>query len=133
MTPSAQIIEVLDYLGQKIGITIDWTQANIMPYLQELFHRFITYEIAKTTVDIVLVTAFLIAACLCIKPFKKSFKNAIDTDEVRYIAGTCVFAGIIIIGIVCFLEIGIDSIYHLIECLTIPEKTLYDYIVTLMK
>ena len=53
MTPSAQIIEILDYLGQKLGMTIDWTSANVMPYVQDLFARFISWEIATSTVWII--------------------------------------------------------------------------------
>ena len=131
MTPSAQIIEVLDYLGQKIGITIDWTAENIMPYLQELFHRFITYEIAKTAVDMVLATALFVAGLLCIKPFMRNINKDINDYQAVCISVIC--GVIILFGFLMFFCVVPNSIYHLIECLTIPEKTLYDYIATLMK
>lgn len=35
MTLSSEIINVLEFVGDKFGIAIDWTQANVMPYLQE--------------------------------------------------------------------------------------------------
>lgn len=31
-----EIIKVFDYIGDKLGIVIDWTQQNIQPYLQDL-------------------------------------------------------------------------------------------------
>ena len=45
MSFSQEIINVLNYLGQKFGIAIDWTSENVMPYLQELAARYIKYEI----------------------------------------------------------------------------------------
>jgi len=32
MEVSDQIIKVLDNLGQKFGVAVDWTQSNIMRY-----------------------------------------------------------------------------------------------------
>ena len=36
MKVSKEIIEVLDYIGEKIGVTIDWTSDNVIPYVKEL-------------------------------------------------------------------------------------------------
>lgn len=33
MQVSDQIIEVLNYLGEKLGVTIDWTSENVLPYV----------------------------------------------------------------------------------------------------
>lgn len=41
MQVSNQIIEVLDYLCSKIGITIDWTESNVLPYVQTLLEKYI--------------------------------------------------------------------------------------------
>ena len=48
MTVSNQIIAVLDAICEKFGIVIDWTASNIMPYLQDLCKRIVTYEIATS-------------------------------------------------------------------------------------
>lgn len=127
MTPSAQIMEVLDYLGEKIGITIDWTQANMLPYMQELFARFIKWEIATSTVWIVIAIIMLITAILLIKNMNKISK--VDDD-----GGLCFLALIIIIVcIVCGISMICIQTFDIVECLTIPEKTLYDYISELIK
>ena len=47
MTVSSEIIEVLDYLGEKFGIAIDWTSNNVLPYLQTLADKFIKWEITE--------------------------------------------------------------------------------------
>lgn len=31
---SVEVIKVLDALVEKFGIAIDWTSANVLPYLQ---------------------------------------------------------------------------------------------------
>lgn len=31
-----EIIKILDYIGSKFGVAIDWTDKNVTPYLQEL-------------------------------------------------------------------------------------------------
>ena len=36
---SDEFIKVIDALGKKIGIVIDWTSENIMPYIVDLFER----------------------------------------------------------------------------------------------
>ena len=43
---SEEIIKALDDLGDRFGIAIDWTSENVLPYLQNLMDRFITYNIA---------------------------------------------------------------------------------------
>ena len=48
MTASNQIIAVLDAICEKFGIVIDWTASNIMPYLQDLCKRIVSYKIATS-------------------------------------------------------------------------------------
>ena len=59
MTVSSEIIEVLDYLGEKLGIAIDWTSNNVLPYLQTLVDKFIQWEISTSIVWIA-IAAFII-------------------------------------------------------------------------
>ena len=63
MTVSSEIIEVLDYLGEKFGIAIDWTSNNVLPYLQTLVDKFIKWEISTSIVWIV-IAAFVIVAMI---------------------------------------------------------------------
>ena len=59
MTVSAQIIEVLDALCAKMGIVIDWTSENVIPYVTELAGKYITFEIATSI-------AWLVISIVCI-------------------------------------------------------------------
>ena len=57
---SQEIINVLDYLYSKFGITIDWTSENVMPYLEELCGRYIQYEIYTSIAWCVTVGAVVV-------------------------------------------------------------------------
>lgn len=59
MELSKNIIAVIDNLAEKFGITIDWSQENIMPYLMDLFERWQKYNIAVNIMWII-VELFLI-------------------------------------------------------------------------
>lgn len=127
MTPSKQIIEVLNYLGEKIGITIDWTSANVMPYLQELFSRFIKWEIATSTVWIIIAVIMLFIPVIIIRHRKKI--QDIDDDGSLFVLALMAIVICILssIGILC------TQTFDIVECLTIPEKTLYDYVSDLIQ
>lgn len=62
MNISSQIIEVLDHLCYKFGIAIDWSQENITPYLKELAGKYISWEVATSTLWIWLGVAILVLA-----------------------------------------------------------------------
>ena len=47
---SENIIKVLDELGKRFGIAIDWSSENVTPYLQSLMSRFITNEIITSAI-----------------------------------------------------------------------------------
>lgn len=52
MNVSDQIIAVLDEVCRKFGVAIDWSSTNILPYLQELGERMVSYTIVTNLVSI---------------------------------------------------------------------------------
>ena len=54
---SEKIIKILDHIGSKFGVAIDWTDKNVMPYLQELADKYINYELV-TSIAIAVVCVF---------------------------------------------------------------------------
>ena len=123
MSFSSQFIEVLDALCDKIGIAIDWTSQNVVPYATDLAARIITYEISTSVAWIVIaVIVFLIIW----KMTKRDCKADIFDDE--WFLGWFVR---ILIGIICFAIIGFE-VFDIIEAVALPEKTLYDFIMGLM-
>ena len=123
MSFSSQFIEVLDALCDKIGIAIDWTSQNVVPYVTDLATRIITYEIWTSAAWIVIaVIVFLIAW--------KMTKNMCKEDRLDYewVLGWVVR---ILIGVFCFITI-VFQVFDIIEALALPEKILYDFVMGLM-
>ena len=123
MSFSSQFIEVLDALCDKIGIAIDWTSQNVVPYVTDLATRIITYEISTSAAWIVIAAiVFLIAWKMT-----KNMCKADDFDSEWFLGW-----GIrIVVGLFCFSEIGFE-VFDIIEAVVLPEKTLYDFIMGLM-
>lgn len=119
MTVSSEIIEVLDYLGEKFGIAIDWTNKNVLPYLQTLVDKFIKWEISTSIVWIV-IAAFVIVAMIVLI----NLKGIREINEETY---GMLWIPIILLIIVSFIVICIE-IFDIIECNIFPEKALYDFI-----
>lgn len=78
-----KVIEVLDYMGEKLGIAIDWTSENVMPQVMEFLGRYQVYAIVKAAIWIIIGIIFITAICV---PFKSMF-NAIkkkDYDSIWF-------------------------------------------------
>ena len=56
---SDEVIKVIDALAEQFGIVIDWSSANVIPYLQQLCAKYITYEIITSIVWIVIGVCLL--------------------------------------------------------------------------
>lgn len=105
---SKEIIEVIDYMGSKIGITIDWTNENIIPYLQQLANKYINWEITTSIVWIIMaILCFALLAFICYK-----------ADECEFM---------IVIGISCAIIIGCQ-VFDICRCQCFPELQIYNFI-----
>ena len=123
MTVSSEIIEVLDYLGEKFGIAIDWTSNNVLPYLQTLVDKFIKWEISTSIVWIVIAAFIMVAMIVLI-----NLKGVREINEETY---GMLWIPTIVLIIVSFIVICIQ-IFDIIECNIFPEKVLYDFIKTML-
>lgn len=118
---SDEIIKLLDDLGQRFGIAIDWSSQNVMPYLQDLVRRFTTYEIATSIMWLTIGMIFLLAGII--------FSIKIVKSENRDIHSLILFPVVLaVIGIVMIM----CQISDIITVNTIPEKTIIEYINSLM-
>lgn len=124
MSFSSQFIEVLDALCDKIGIVIDWTSQNVVPYVTDLATRIIAYEISTSVVWIVIAAIVFLIIWKMTKNMCK--EDAFDSGR------SLGWAIRIAVGIFCFGEIGFE-VFDIIEAVALPEKTLYDFITGLMR
>lgn len=124
---SQEIINVLNYLCQKFGIVIDWTSENVMPYLEDLCGRYIEYEVYTSIawcVAFAVVTAIVGLIWLIGSIVNKYGKSISDIPEVFSVI---FFLALAITIIVCTVQA-----FDIIECYTIPEKTILEYLKYLM-
>ncbi len=126
---SEEIIKVLDNLCEKFGIAIDWTSKNVVPYLKELVGRFINYEVVTSIFWIIVGVIAIIIPVIVIKKISKYAEKEIEEDYYSdwrfYQVVTIIFGSFIVFT---FLIMILFQIYDIIECYTIPEKVIFDYL-----
>lgn len=127
---SKEIITVLDYLCSKFGIAIDWTSQNVMPYLESLCEKYIKYEVFTSIAWIVIVVAVtgIIAIPLSITHKKASASRWCDNISMAAITFWVLFVAMAIISVL----VVCTQVFDIIECYTIPEKTILEYLKYLM-
>lgn len=125
MQMSDQIITVLDDLCRRFGIAIDWSQQNIVPYLEDLCKRYIQYEIFTSI-------AFCIIATVIVAMFGVAWliTSKIDNRKRSYASGELktIFCICFLVSIIAFLLICSVQAFDIIACNTIPEKKIIEYI-----
>lgn len=117
MQLSNEIITILEYLCDKLGIAVDWTSQNILPYLQQLTEKFIRWEMC-TSIAWIVIAAVVILVALTFLIIDSASYGAVD-DWILTVFVIIAAIGLIIIG--C-------QVFDIIECNVFPEKVLYDYI-----
>lgn len=127
---SEEIIKVLDELGKRFGIVIDWSNQNIIPYLQELFKRFICYRNITACVWIILSIAMTISGVGMIRAlneWRKSDnynKDYCNDDDMLVALGYIFSVFIIALGI----GLIIGNMFGIIKNVCMPEMVVYEYI-----
>ena len=121
MTVSAQIIEVLNDLCMKFGLAIDWSQENVLPCLEELAGKYITWEIATSEMWIVIGALLAVGGLI-----------VFATDlKWEWAGGFMAIVGLFAIiggaGLVC------GQVYDILTCKHFPEKQLWEYVSSLMR
>lgn len=122
MEVSDQIIKVLDEIGKKFGLAIDWTQNNITPYIQDLGQRIVKYEIFTSIAWIVIWSIVILSMVLIMIFLHKKTKGTNNYETVFYTG--FLFA---IIFILAITGIG-EQTFDIIKALTLPETIWMDYL-----
>lgn len=141
-----KIIEVFDYLGDKIGLAIDWSAANVYPQLLDFMARYKAYEIITDVAWLLFLTAIVVGICwtvfkriipaynLCRTECKSnSFFTWSSLFGVEWSGLSIACTGIsIIVGMVTIFEIPC-IVSDLIKWFVIPEVQFYDIVKNLIK
>lgn len=124
MQVSEQIIEVLDYLAEKLGIAINWGADNIVPYVQDVMNRYRLYAITSNAIWLGISIILFIVMFALISKLKKNRQkwyndDDYDYDDIVWFTGLWI-AGIIILGIVA-LALFCINLSSLLRWCFIPE------------
>lgn len=134
-----KVIEVLDYMGEKLGIAIDWTAENVMPQVTEFMERYRVYAIVEHGIRIIM---FMILVALIGVFLKIMFKGIAtkDHDNIWYDASWSTDGFVpIIITIVLVIVAGIaiteviDHVFDIAKWALIPEMQFVETFSNYMK
>ena len=135
MEVSEQVIKVLDAVCDKFGIAIDWTSNNVIPYIQELGNKIITYDICMSIMWLVIGSVIPLTFAILIKKFlnKKKLEAKERMNDYYYTDGSLdegawycyLIIGMLLIVAIVFVTISSQSI---IQDVVFPEKTLIEFI-----
>lgn len=120
MSFSENVINIIDAIGERFGVAIDWTNQNMMPYLVQLTQRIIDYKI---NMSIFYIVVFVLMIIVGIKIYLKGKKLLNEDDELGIFP---LLVGIAII-VVALVGIGIYTT-DIITAITLPEKTIMEFI-----
>ena len=120
-----KVIEVLDYMCEKVGIVIDWTSENVMPKAMEFLGRYQIYSIVKDCIWILISMLVLFVCYKSVKSifsaYKKDDKKSIWLDRWglnTFAILTCILTGFA--ALFFTIEIA-DNIFDIVEWAFIPE------------
>ena len=125
-----ELCNVIDKIAEKIGVAIDWSSENVMPYIQDIMQRYRTMSIVGNVVAIIVCTIIItICVILVIKMIKgivNGLRNEVssiwfdaDYDEVSNFS--LVTSIIIIIPLLVSVIVLCVATGELIGWLYVPE------------
>lgn len=79
MTFSEQFKDIFNMLCEKIGVAIDWTQENIVPYVMELCKRLVVLNIVEEALWLVSGIVIVVVVGFLFKAIFKDYKKCHDT------------------------------------------------------
>lgn len=130
---SEEIIKVLDELGKRFGVVIDWSNQNIIPYLQELLKRFICYRNITACVWIIISIAMTISGVVMFKFLNKWKKS--DNYDKDYCSDDDMLAALGYMFSIFIIALGIGLIignmFGIVKNVCMPEMVVYEYITSI--
>ena len=127
MSISSEITNILNDLGNRLGIAIDWTSQNVTPYIQDLISRIAKLEMCNSIIALICGIICVIATILCIRFTVKHYEDDVDEFIGISIVTICIICGVLML---ILIPIGIDG---LTKAVYLPEFTAIEYIQKLIK
>lgn len=124
---SAEIIKVLDYFAEKFGIVIDWSSENVLPYIEALCGKIVTYELYTSVYWLVIGIFSLLMVLVLVKLSLYCAERHQTWDDVwEGLMFICV------LGAICCVIVGVpmvlSQIHDIVTCIAIPEKIVIEQV-----
>lgn len=75
------LCNVIDKIAEKIGVAIDWSSENVMPYIQDIIQRYRTMNIVNNII-VMTVCAIIITICVIVAvKITKGIINGLQNTE----------------------------------------------------
>lgn len=125
MSFSENLINIFNEVSKQFGIVIDWSNKNVLPYIKDLSGRIVRYE-QYTSIGWILLAliVMIIGIILVIKGISK-YK---DENRPSYNDSYMGFLVAGIIFIFCSSTVTIKETGDVITTITLPEKTLIEFV-----
>lgn len=107
-------------MGAKFGVTIDWTSSNVMPFVNQLMEKYISWEISTSIAWIVIASIVLLLSIVF---------GILDLSN-DWTDG-CSFILIIPLVFTIIMLIRIQ-IFDIIRCVEFPELQIFEYVKSLI-
>lgn len=108
---SEEIIKVLNYLGEQLGIAIDWSAENVMPQVMDILGRYRVYTIINNIISTICMLLILLAIFFVAKKCIKDITN--KTEGIWW---NCDFGGGTSLLSILFMIIGICIALFMFVC-----------------
>lgn len=115
-------IQIIDAISEKLGIAIDYTSDNVIPYVEDLLSRYARYITIYDTAIILIVFALLLIPLV---PMMKQMKNKSHVNSCGDITPTFLILIIASVGFgLLFIFVLLTCVDEIIIANTIPEVLL---------
>lgn len=128
-----ELCNVIDKIAEKIGIAIDWSNENVMPYIQDIMQRYRTMNIVNNiivmTVCAIIITICVIVAVKIAKGIINSLQNTessiwFDADYDAVSIFSMMASIIIAISFLISVIVLCGAIWELVGWFYVPEVKL---------
>lgn len=114
---SDEVIKILDALTERLGLAIDWSSSNVLPYFQQLCNKYIKYEIATSIIWIVIGMVLLLGGRYLSKKIKYTIDMFWSVNDLMIIA--------LIVMVLLGSYMIVTQIFDIATCITFPEKMIF--------
>ncbi len=111
------LMELIDNFAKGMGVVIDWTSNNVIPYIQDLLNRYVSYQITMCSIGSGLSFLGVIATIILIR-----LTYLLVERENPMLLATMI--GAVVIGVISIQGL-IFLVPQLFELIFVPEIYMY--------